>query len=237
MVTGSVPINSTDNLFRFYLGALEPRLQPYKVFLRGALVLETGSWHYGFSSEFYYLPAKRKGSSVKIDNLYGGVLVANEATNYSYERFLPFGFYTSCSGYLNYSIANISAYKDLGFNAINPVCALPDGDLTGMFDVLDRSNIWYQYDMRGSYLNLTSVAEQINLMKDRPALLSWYTADEPDGWVDPLNSTRLAYDVLKERDPYHPTGLVLKWDNYYFEEYTSGADDTMEDAYPVGISL
>lgn len=41
--------------------------------------------------------------------------------------------------------------------------------------------MWYQYDMRGSYLNVTSVAEQIPLVKDRSGFLSWYTADEPDG--------------------------------------------------------
>ena len=51
-----------------------------------------------------------------------------------------------------------------------------------MFDALDDYNILYQYDMRGSYLNLTQVAAQIPLVKDRPGLLTYYTADEPDGW-------------------------------------------------------
>lgn len=100
---------------------------------------------------------------------------------------------------------------------------------------MDEVNLWYQYDMRGSYLNLTSVASQIPLVKDRSSFLSWYTADEPDGWQYALNSTKLAYDLLKREDPYHPVGLVLNCENYYFEEYTSGADYIMEDAYPVGI--
>lgn len=43
---------------------------------------------------------------------------------------------------------------------------------------MDSVDLWYQYDMRGSYLNLSSVAEQIPLVKDRSNLLSWYTADE-----------------------------------------------------------
>lgn len=100
---------------------------------------------------------------------------------------------------------------------------------------MDEVGLWYQYDMRGSYLNLTSVAEQIPLVKDRSSFLSWYTADEPDGWQYALNSTELAYDLLKREDPYHPVGLVLNCENYYFEEYTSGTDYIMEDAYPVGI--
>ena len=46
----------------------------------------------------------------------------------------------------------------------------------------------------------------------------------------------MAYELLKREDPYHPTGLVLNCYNYYFDEYTSGADYVMEDAYPVGIN-
>ena len=72
----------------------------------------------------YYLPAKDTGSMVKIDNLNGGMLVANNATDSNFEPLLPFGFYTSCSGYLNYSLTNVSAYKDMGFNAVNPVSLL-----------------------------------------------------------------------------------------------------------------
>jgi len=101
---------------------------------------------------------------------------------------------------------------------------------------MDEVNLWYQYDMRNSYLNLSSVAEQIPLVKDRSSFLSWYTADEPDGWQYALNSTKLAYDLLKREDPYHPVGLVLNCENYYFKEYTSGADYIMEDAYPVAIN-
>lgn len=58
------------------------------------------------------------------------------------------------------------------------VCAFTDGDLGFLFDWMDSVDLWYQYDMRGSYLNLSSVAEQIPLVKDRSNLLSWYTADE-----------------------------------------------------------
>ena len=236
LVSNIVSINSTDNVFRFDLTSLEPRLEPYNIVLYSALVHKIGGRKHAAFTELYYLPAKYSGSTVKLDNLYGGMLVANNITNYSFEPFFPFGFYTSCSGYLNYSLANASQYKDMGFNAINPVCAFTDGDLRYLFDWMDEINLWYQYDMRGSYLNLTSVEEQIPLIKDRSAFLSWYTADEPDGWQYALNSTKVAYDLLKEQDPYHPTGLVLNCDNYHFKEYMSGADYLMEDAYPIGIN-
>ncbi|KAF2170210.1 hypothetical protein M409DRAFT_64543 [Zasmidium cellare ATCC 36951] len=235
LVSGRLAMNSTAKLFDFDLTKLEPRLEPYPIVLVARPAQGRGKRSYNAETELYYLPAKSSGSTVKIDNLHGGMLVANNVSNYAFEPIVPFGFYTSCSGYLNYSLANVTAYKDMGFNAINPVCAFTDGDLGYLFDWMDSVDLWYQYDMRGSYLNLTSVAEQIPLVKDRSNLLSWYTADEPDGWQYNLSSTRRAYDLLKKEDPYHPTGLVLNCQDYYFEDYTSGTDYIMEDAYPVGI--
>lgn len=236
LVSNGVMVNTTNNLFEFDLTKLEARMDPYKIILYGAPTSSYENQSYTAKTELYYLPAKNNGSSVKIDNLYGGLLVANNASNYAFEPLVPFGFYTSCSGYLNYSLANVSAYKNMGFTAINPVCAFTDGNLSYLFDWMDEVDLWYQYDMRGSYLNLTSVAEQIPLVKDRSAFLSYYTADEPDGWQYALNSTKLAYDLLKKDDPYHPTGLVLNCYNYYFKQYSSGADYIMEDAYPIGIN-
>ena len=179
LISSSVSVNSTNNLFEFDLSLLDPRLTPYDIVLYGSpLQQQTSQQAYTAITELYYLPAKSNGSTVKIDNLNGGILVANNATDYAFKPLLPFGFYTSCSGYLNYSLANVSAYKDLGFNSINPVCAFTDGDLSYLFDWMDEIDLWYQYDMRGSYLNLSSVSEQIPLVKDRSNLLSWYTAGE-----------------------------------------------------------
>ncbi|TKA79452.1 hypothetical protein B0A55_04226 [Friedmanniomyces simplex] len=239
LVSDSVVVNSTDNQFSFDFGELQPRLTPYSIVLYGAPPSSYANQSYMATTELWYLPAKNNGSTVKVDNLNGGLSVANNATNYTFTPILPFGFYTSCSGYLNYSLANVTAYKDLGFNAINPVCAFADGNLDYLFDWMDATNLWYQYDMRGTFsngLNVTQLTEQIPLVKDRSNLLSWYTADEPDGWQYALNQTRIAYDILKQQDPYHPTALVLNCDNYYFEEYSSGADYIMEDAYPIGIN-
>ncbi|CAK3738506.1 Hypothetical predicted protein [Lecanosticta acicola] len=235
LVSNKALLNTTRNVFSFGLRDLEPRLEPYNVSLtaRSGGAPEQESWE--VTTDLYYLPKKNSGSTVKIDNLDGGLLVSNNATGYTFQPLLPFGFYTKCDTYLEYSLANVSAYKDYGFNALNPVCAFTDGHLGYLYDWMDSLDLWYQYDMRGSYTNLTSVAEQIPLVKDRSNLLTWYTADEPDGWEYALNSTRLAYDLLRKQDPYHPTALVLNCQNYYFENYAAGADIIMEDAYPVGI--
>lgn len=236
LASEKIRVNTTGNIVKFALNALEPQLTPYKVVIYGAPSASYSNQSFSAAGELLYLPTKRTGSMVKIDNLNGGLLVANNFTGYAFHKFLPFGFYTGCSNYLDYSIANVSAYKDLGFNAINPGCSFESADMSYLFDWLDEVNLWYQYNMRWSYSNLTSVREQIPHVKDRSNLLSWYTADEPDGNVEPINSTRSAYELLKREDPYHPISLVLNCENYYFQEYSSGADFIMEDAYPIGIS-
>jgi hypothetical protein len=142
LVSDSVAINTTNNLFDFDLSGLKPRLTPYRIILYGAPMHSTAGETYTATTDLYYLPVKSNGSTVKIDNLYGGMLVANNETDYQFQPLLPFGFYTSCSGYLNYSLANVSEYKDMGFNAINPVCAFTDGDLGFLFDWMDETNLW-----------------------------------------------------------------------------------------------
>lgn len=235
LASGKLFLETKAKLLRFSLNRLEPRMQPYVVRLSVQVSTEIGSNQtHSTSTELYYLPAKNSGSTVKIDNLYGGMLVANHATQYAFQSLLPFGFYTSCSEFLNGNSSNVSAYKELGFNAISPVCAYTAGETDALFDSLDYANLWYQYDMRHAYFNLSSVEEQIALMKDRSNLLTWYTTDGPDAQQYNSSSFRLANDLLKKADPYHPTALALKCDNYYFEDYSSGADYIIEDVNPIG---
>lgn len=120
---GHVSLDAGPASVSIELENIEAKLEPYELLVH-ASPSGRGGQSYSMSTELYYLPAKTSGSMVKIDNLHGGMLVANNVTNYAFEPLLPFGFYTSCSGYLNYSLANVSAYKDMGFNAINPVCML-----------------------------------------------------------------------------------------------------------------
>ncbi|KAH8659917.1 hypothetical protein BX600DRAFT_513578 [Xylariales sp. PMI_506] len=232
VVDGTVGLNTTNNLFSFPIQGLEPQIDGYTVKLTATSSGKT----YTATTSFFYLPEKTTGSVVKVDNLYGSLLYRNAFTNDQFEYVFPYGFYGDCSGYFDVNSSNIEAYADQGFNAVNPVCAFTDGNLTSQFDTMDAVNVLFQYDMRGSYMNLTSVAEQVALVKDHSSLLTYYTADEPDGWEYALNSTTLAYDLLAELDKYHPVALVLNCQNYYFPEYTAGADIVMEDAYPVGIN-
>ncbi|KAI0594608.1 hypothetical protein F4775DRAFT_426785 [Biscogniauxia sp. FL1348] len=233
LTSGSVAVNTTDSLIQFNLAQLTPRLTAYQVNLSATT---SNNNSYATSTELFYLPEKTTGSVVKVDNLYGSLLYRNGFTDGLFKPVFPYGFYADYSGYLNVSDANVEAYANKGFTAINPVAAFTDGDLTPTINKMDELNLLFQYDMRGSFMNLSSVAEQVPLVKDHPSLLTWYTADEPDGWVYALNSTTQAYDLLVSLDKYHPVALVLNCQNYFFGEYSAGADIIMEDAYPVGIN-
>ncbi len=87
-----------------------------------------------------------------------------------------------------------------------------------------------------TYQNTTAVTDEVNNVKNSPALLLWYTGDEPDGTSDPLNATSTTYDLINSLDGYHPVSLVLNCENYYWPEYSAGSDIIMQDTYPIGIN-
>ncbi|KAG0647546.1 hypothetical protein D0Z07_6822 [Hyphodiscus hymeniophilus] len=212
LVSNSVPVNSTGSLFGFSFSSFNPRLAPYAISIYGTS--PDGQQSYTASTSIYVLPTRSSGSAVKIDNLFGGCITTN-----------------------------LDTYAGQGFNTINivPDGGLPDqsyptASLAQYWDRMDELNLFNIYDMRFAFMNASRISTQVELWKNRTTLLSYYTGDEPDGWQYPLNSTKLAYDQLKELDPYHPVSLVLNCQNFYYTEYSSGADIVFEDAYPVAIN-
>jgi len=101
------------------------------------------------------------------------------------------------------------------------------------------------YDMRFTYMNATSVTEQVNTIKSRPNLLLWYTGDEPDGTSDPLSATLTSSNLIQSLDGgdghggagYHPVSLVLNCENYFYTQYASGGDIIMQDTYMIGNNV
>jgi len=125
-----------------------------------------------------------------------------------------------------------------GHHQIHPVPAF--SNMTLLEQVVDRMQevgMYLMYDMRWTYMNSTSVTEQVNALKNRPNLLLWYTGDEPDGTSDPLDATTKAYDLIYSLDGYHPVSLVLNCQDYYWVDYTAGTDIVMHDVYMVGNNV
>ncbi|KAH7348501.1 hypothetical protein BKA65DRAFT_261432 [Rhexocercosporidium sp. MPI-PUGE-AT-0058] len=244
LVSSSIPVNSTGNIIGFSFSSLKPRLQPWRISIYGSS--PGGLQTYSASTEIYVLPPRSYGSAVRIDNLFGGLYVQNAANNWEgWYGIFPNGGYAD-GGHVtpsNISFANLNTYAAQGFNTINivPDGGLPDqsypvAELKQYWDRMDELNLFNVYDMRFAFQNSTRINEQVELWKNRTTLLMWYSADEPDGWSYALNSTKLAYDQLRELDPYHPVSLVLNCQNFYYAEYSSGADIVFEDAYPVAIN-
>lgn len=232
LVSGSVGVGTSDNVFSFSVAQLTPSTTPYPITLTGTT---SSGGNFTATSELFYLPNKETGSVVKIDRLYGSILYRSNNTAGIFQPYFPYGYYGTYGGYFN-ATGSSTTFADDGFNALNLVSDFADGDMTYTLDEMDGKGLMLQYDMRNSYQNLTSVTAQIPLVKDHPSLLTYYTADEPDGWGYTFESTTDAYDLLASLDKYHPTALVLNCQNYYFEQYSAGTDIIMEDAYPVGIN-
>lgn len=186
------------------------------------------------------------GSMARIDRLTGGLQVQSPLTNHTWKSIFPYSFYTSwdwISSTINNATApkNLTTFRNLGYNLIHPV---PPGG-NDPFDptifeeflrICDELELYVMYDMRHTYQNATSITTQLSRLQSHPSLLLYYTADEPDGWCDPLNATSIAYKHIQQIDPYHPISLVLNCANFHFAEYTAGADIILEDTYPIIIS-
>ncbi|TFY61407.1 hypothetical protein EVJ58_g4519 [Rhodofomes roseus] len=137
---------------------------------------------------------------------------------------------------LPFSLAGLTPQKSA--YDIHPIPSYDN--LTQLQEVITRMEevgMYLMYDMRWTYQNDTSVAEQVNMVKNSPALLLWYTGDEPDGTSDPLNATAHAYDLIYELDGYHPVSLCLNCFDYYWTEYTSGTDIVMQDTYMISNNV
>ena len=193
------------------------------------------------------------GSMARLDRLNGGIHVRSRLTNETWKSLFPVGFYTRWDwiswlvdpdnnpippNLASNETKSLKEYKDRGYNLIHPV---PPGgwssfDTTtfeAFLSICDDLELYVMYDMRHTYLNTSSIAWQLPRLQHHPSLLLYYTGDEPDGWTDPLNGTALAYNAIRDIDPYHPVSLVLNCYNFYFEDYTAGADIILEDAYPI----
>ena len=235
MVKDSVLLNSTGTLFTFNLTDLgAPSLSPIEVTLT-----YTGSSDPSASlkTTLLYLPTKTSGSITRIDNLTGGLHHLNAFTNHTFHPIFPYGFYASYDAFLglpgNSSLSAIQSYFDQGLTAMVPLSHHPES--TPAFAYLDSLNLHYMFDLRENYTNQSWVSSQVSLAaKDSSALFAYWSVDEPDGWQAPFSAPLETYNTIMKIDPYHPVAVVLNCQNFYFQEYSQGADILMADIYPIG---
>ncbi|THH04216.1 hypothetical protein EW145_g5685 [Phellinidium pouzarii] len=235
LTSGLVPLNASKHELNFSLAGLEPQTAPFDVACT-AQATDGETFHAGATLQ--KLPAPTGNGSVTKMDLRTGAMLVQDATG-EWDSVFPLGFYTTFDGYLATNLSILDDLKNRGFTIVHPVP--PFDNLTALNEILDHMEeigLYLMYDMRFTYMNSTSVTEQVNMIKGRKNLLLWYTGDEPDGTSDPLNATSNSRNLINSLDGggYHPVSLVLNCDNYYFTEYTNGTDIVMQDAYPISIN-
>ncbi|KAL8727126.1 MAG: hypothetical protein Q9166_006259 [cf. Caloplaca sp. 2 TL-2023] len=233
----TIKFNETSKEFSFSLTDFFKTTQaPQTVTLELA---RTSGQKFTATTDLYYLPNPRPPQSVaRIDSLYGGLQVRYNSPRW--ETIFPYSFYLS-GVWLGQDPGNVKKFKDMGFNILHVV---PGGggmgynfdELDKWFDEAEELGLWIMYDMRHSYQNVEYVKSQVERYKMRKNMLLWYTADEPDGFEHPPSSTSKAYSLIRSLDPYHPISLCLNCQNYYFREYSAGADIILADVYPIGAN-
>lgn len=223
----------------FSLRDFVPRFRSYSVTLT---VTHNSSTRqvYNATTQLFYLPGRTDGGSItKVDSLYGGLLVQNYMNgSTAWSSLLPYSYFTTLE-----NAPNPQTFIAQGYNMIHlvPDAGFPNQpfNLTALNTFLnqcDRAGLWVMYDMRWTYQNLTSVAMQVALIRTHKSLLLWSTADQPDGHGDPLNATSITYDMLKLLDPWHPVSVLLDCYNFYYSNYSDGADIILSDVYPIGVN-
>ncbi|KAG6327165.1 hypothetical protein ID866_11924 [Astraeus odoratus] len=242
LVTTGVPLNATAYEIPFSLQGIEPKMTPYNLSCEATYGPASEAQTFSATTLLHILPNPSSGSVIKMD-LRTGAFLAQPATGTAgdYEPVFPIGFYTQFDGYLttgsSVNVSTIKELKDQGFTIIHPLP--PFSNITLFKQVVDKMQevgLYLMYEI-SAYMNSTSVTEQVNIVKDQPNLLLWYTADEPDGPSDPLNATQITYDLIYSLDGYHPVSLVLNCQDYYWPEYTAGTDVVMQDVYMIGNNV
>lgn len=174
-----------------------------------------------------------KDNAVKIDYATGGFIVDGLP-------FIPYGFYTSLDKWL----PNLIEEEVLnGFNMLSPYHGQDANEQTkiGYLDRAAEVGMKANYNMLGMARynsgisieeQLAAIKKEVDMVKDHPALLSYYIADEPDGQDVPPAFLETIYKAMKEYDPYHPVSIVIV-SAPPARNYASTHDIVMTDPYVV----
>ncbi|KAI0031806.1 hypothetical protein K488DRAFT_51309 [Vararia minispora EC-137] len=233
LASGSVALNGSASL-PASLSGLAPRPEPYNLTCTGTL----GSQTFSGSANMSYLPSPPSniGSVTKRDLRNGGLLAKKIGGDYEYV--LPVGFYTQWGGYLEDNDTTVQALAEQGHVQVHPIPPFENRTaLNSTLAKMEEQNLWLMYDMRFTYMNLTTIHSEVTPLTPLSNLLLYYTADEPDGTSDPPSSAAAAYTVLRTLDPYHPASLVLNCADYHWADYASSADILLQDVYNLGNNL
>ncbi|KAK6078426.1 hypothetical protein SCUP515_04450 [Seiridium cupressi] len=235
----SISIGSTTVEVPIDLGQFTAGLDGIGIIIKATL---GGAQTYEASTELFKLPSPEGyGSVSRLDNLYGGLWVQRDGE--AWQHIFPYTYYVQWSLYWDDNVTTLNDYAALGYNMIHivPTGTLQDqpfpwDQFEAYLDRADELGLYLQYDVIWEPDNLTRMIEQIERIRSHRSLLVWYQSDEPDGKSNPINSTGIAYDKIRELDPYHPASLALNCYDFYYSDYAKGADIIVPDVYPISVN-
>ncbi|RAH59686.1 hypothetical protein BO85DRAFT_518471 [Aspergillus piperis CBS 112811] len=239
----SLPLDTTKAEIPLSFDFLTPKLTPYTITTTATLINSITNTTFTTTSELFYLPQRTDGgSATRIDHR-TGILSYIQDQSVTWTPIFPYTYYAQWSLYWDTNTSTLETFTSQGYNVIHivPTGTLSDtpfpwSTIDPYLTTSDKQNLHLQYDVLFDPTNLTKLTDQVTHIHTHPSLLLYYTADEPDGKGNPLNSTRLAYDLIRSMDPYHPVSLALNCKDFYYEEYASGADIILSDVYPVATN-
>lgn len=162
------------------------------------------------------------------------------------ERIFPFGIYIGKAekqGIWKDEDFHLNRIKDAGFNSVLSYLHGDRKDAGSYLDKLHELDLYsifslsYLYDGHEFYSPVNGqrashrLAELVTELKDKPALLSWYTGDEIE--LSHLLAARENYEVIKHIDEEHPIFQVTNKVNMV-PELLGVTDVVGTDPYPVG---
>ncbi|GKZ24309.1 hypothetical protein AbraIFM66951_011167 [Aspergillus brasiliensis] len=239
----TLPLDTSKAELPLSFDHLTPKLTPYTITTTASLSNSITNTTFTTTSELFYLPQRTDGgSATRIDHRTGMLsYIRDQSTTWT--PIIPYTYYAQWSLYWDTNTTTLETFTSQGYNVIHivPTGTLSDTPFpwttfTPYITQSDTLNLHLQYDVLFDPTNLTKLTDQVTHIHTHPSLLLYYTADEPDGKSNPLNSTRLAYDLIRSMDPYHPVSLALNCKDFYYEEYASGADIILSDVYPVATN-
>ena len=202
--------------------------------------LTSGSGITKYTAESELIILRYNANEVKTDRLTGGLIVHRK-------KFFPFGFY--CYSPVHPALPEEEVVR--GFNIISPYQKILPETFHERKAYMDRCA---ELGMKVHY-NILSVAggggvnsiiegltesdktellvNEITTLRDHPALLAWYIADEPNGYGITPDSLEKIYKLIKQLDPWHPVSMVFMAPYLSSRKYANALDIVMADPYPV----
>lgn len=187
-----------------------------------------------------------KSLASNTDNRRGAIYIDSEGfTVKNGSRIYPFGIYLGKGpkqGAWASSNENLQRIKNAGFNTI---LSYYYGDRSDAEKYLDQAssmglqviyNLSSMYDGNPDYTDknmrpIKKIENLVNRLKNKPALLSWYTGDEIT--LSHVLAAQNNYNLIKENDINHP---VFQINNKpaFISQLLSSADVVGTDPYPIG---